>query len=74
MQLSLTLPLCQSGDREMTPLFSGQPAALVRHTSAADLVQALAEACPAAVACLCVKDRPWSAYTFTAQIGYALER
>lgn len=43
MQLSLTLPLGQSGDREMTPLFSGQSAALVRHTSAADLVEALAE-------------------------------
>jgi nitronate monooxygenase len=43
MQLSLTLPLGQSGDREMTPLFSGQSAALVRHTSAADLVQVLAE-------------------------------
>lgn len=43
MQLSLTLPLGQSGDREMTPLFSGQSATLARHTSAADLVQALAE-------------------------------
>lgn len=43
MQLSLTLPLAASGDREMTPLFSGQSASLVRHTSAADLVQALAQ-------------------------------
>jgi nitronate monooxygenase len=43
MQLSLTLPLGQSGDREMTPLFSGQSASLVRHTTAADLVQSLAE-------------------------------
>jgi nitronate monooxygenase len=43
MQLSLTLPLGHSGDREMTALFAGQSAGLVRHTTAADLVQTLAE-------------------------------
>ena len=42
-QLSLTLPLGQSGDREMTALFSGQSAGLVRHSTAADLVHTLAE-------------------------------
>jgi nitronate monooxygenase len=41
-QLSLTLPLGSSGDREMTALFSGQSAGLVRHTTAADLVETLA--------------------------------
>ena len=43
MQLSLTMPLGRSGDREMTALFAGQSAGLVRHTTAADLVQTLAE-------------------------------
>lgn len=42
-QLSLTLPLGNSGDREMTALFSGQSAGLVRYTTAADLVDTLAE-------------------------------
>lgn len=42
-QLSLTMPLGQSGDREMTALFSGQSAGLVRHSTAADLVQGIAE-------------------------------
>lgn len=42
-QLSLTMPLGQSGDREMTALFSGQSAGLVRHSRAADLVQGIAE-------------------------------
>lgn len=41
-QLSLTLPLGQAGDRELTPLFSGQSASLVRHRKAADLVTSLA--------------------------------
>jgi nitronate monooxygenase len=42
-QLSLTMPLGQAGDRELTPLFSGQSSGLVRHTKAADLVSSLAE-------------------------------
>jgi nitronate monooxygenase len=42
-QLSLTMPLAESGDRELTPLFSGQSAALARDTHAAELVQRLAE-------------------------------
>lgn len=42
-QLSLTMPLGQSGDRDMTPLFSGQSAGLVRHTTATELVEAIAE-------------------------------
>jgi nitronate monooxygenase len=41
-QLSLTLPLSASGDRELTPLFSGQSAALTRDTDAAELVERLA--------------------------------
>ena len=41
-QLSLTLPLGQTGDRELTPLFAGQSASLVRHRKAADLVAGLA--------------------------------
>jgi nitronate monooxygenase len=43
MQLSLTLPLGNSGDRELTVLLSGQSAGLVRPTNAADLVQSLGE-------------------------------
>ena len=42
-QLSLTMPLSETGDRELTPLFSGQSAALTRDTNAAELVQRLAE-------------------------------
>jgi nitronate monooxygenase len=42
-QLSLTLPLGTSGDRELTPLFAGQSAGMARHSTAADLVQTLAE-------------------------------
>lgn len=43
VQLSLTAPLGNSGDREVTALFSGQSASLVRHTTAASLVQDLGE-------------------------------
>jgi nitronate monooxygenase len=43
MQLSLTLPLGESGDREMTILLAGQSAGLVKHTTAADLVRTLSE-------------------------------
>jgi nitronate monooxygenase len=43
MQLSLTLPLGASGDRELTVLLAGQSAGLAPHTSAADLVQSLGE-------------------------------
>jgi nitronate monooxygenase len=42
-QLSLTMPLGSSGDREMTALFAGQSAGMVRHRTAADLVETLAE-------------------------------
>jgi nitronate monooxygenase len=42
-QLSLTMPLGSSGDREMTALFAGQSAGMVRHRTPADLVQTLAE-------------------------------
>lgn len=42
-QLSLTMPLGNSGDREMTLLLSGQSAGMVRHRTAADLVQSVAE-------------------------------
>ena len=42
-QLSLTLPLGETEEREVTPLFSGQSAALARDTNAAELVQRLAE-------------------------------
>jgi nitronate monooxygenase len=42
-QLSLTMPLGASGDKELTPLFSGQSAGLVRYTTAAELVRSLAE-------------------------------
>jgi hypothetical protein len=37
------MPLAESGDRELTPLFSGQSAALARDTHATELVQRLAE-------------------------------
>jgi nitronate monooxygenase len=42
-QLSLAMPLAESGDRELTPLFSGQSCALTRETSATEFVQRLAE-------------------------------
>jgi nitronate monooxygenase len=42
-QLSLTMPLGDSGGRELTPLFAGQSAALARDTAAGDLVERLAE-------------------------------
>jgi nitronate monooxygenase len=42
-QLSLTAPLGATGDRELTALFAGQSAALARDTTAAELVQSLAE-------------------------------
>ena len=41
-QLSLTMPLGASGDREMTALFAGQSAGMVRHRTAAYLVETLA--------------------------------
>jgi hypothetical protein len=37
------MPLGNSGDREMTALFAGQSAGMVRHRTATDLVQTLAE-------------------------------
>jgi nitronate monooxygenase len=42
-QLSLTMPLGSSGDRDLTALFAGQSAGMVRHRTAAHLVEALAE-------------------------------
>ena len=41
--LALRRPLGASGDREVTALFAGQSAALARDTTAAELVQSLAE-------------------------------
>jgi nitronate monooxygenase len=43
-QLSLTAPLGNTGDRELTALFAGQSAALARDTTASTLVDSLAEA------------------------------
>lgn len=43
-QYSLTAPLGNTGDRELTALFAGQSAALARDTTAAALVDFLAEA------------------------------
>jgi len=43
-QLSLTAPLGNTGDRELTALFAGQSAALARDTTAGTLVDSLAEA------------------------------
>lgn len=43
-QLSLTAPLGNTGDRELTALFAGQSAALARDTTAGTLVESLAEA------------------------------
>ena len=42
-QLSLTEPLGNTGDRELTTLFAGQSAALARDTTAGALVDSLAE-------------------------------
>jgi nitronate monooxygenase len=42
-QLSLTMPLGETGDRELTPLFAGQSAALARYRNGTELVQRLAE-------------------------------
>ena len=42
-QLSLTAPLGATGDRELTALFAGQSAGWARDTTAAELVQSLAE-------------------------------
>src|SRR5205085_7712859 len=42
-QMSLTAPLQDTGDRELTLLFAGQSAALGRDMSAAALVEAIAE-------------------------------
>jgi nitronate monooxygenase len=41
-QLTLTAPLGETGDRELTALFAGQSAALAKDTTAAALVEALA--------------------------------
>jgi nitronate monooxygenase len=43
-QLSLTAPLGNTGDRELTALFAGQSAALGRDTTAGTLVESLVEA------------------------------
>ena len=43
-QLSLTAPLGMTGDRDLTALFAGQSAALAKDTTAAVLVESLAEA------------------------------
>jgi len=43
LQLRVTMPLAGARDRELTPLFSGQAAALARDTKAAELVKTLAE-------------------------------
>lgn len=43
-QYGLIAPLGQTGDRELTPLFAGQSAALGKDTTAAALVEALADA------------------------------
>lgn len=43
-QFSLIAPLGQTGERELTPLFAGQSAALAKDTTAAALVEALADA------------------------------
>jgi nitronate monooxygenase len=43
-QYGLIAPLAQTGDRELTPLFAGQSAALGKDTTAAALVDALADA------------------------------
>src|ERR1700741_3987547 len=43
-QLSLTAPLSNTGDREVTALWAGQSAALAKDTTAGALVESLAEA------------------------------
>jgi len=43
-QLSLTAPLGDTGDRELTALFAGQSAALAKDTTAGTLVESIAEA------------------------------
>jgi nitronate monooxygenase len=43
-QLSLTAPLSNTGDRELTALWAGQSAALAKDTTAGALVESLAEA------------------------------
>lgn len=43
-QLSLTAPLGNTGDRDLTALFAGQSAALAKDTTAGSLVASLAEA------------------------------
>ena len=53
-QLSLTAPLSNTGDRELTALWAGQSAALAKDTTAGALVESLAEAtseCLRAFAC-----------------------
>ena len=42
-QMSVTAPLQETGDRELTLLFAGQSAALAKDTNAAALVESLAE-------------------------------
>jgi nitronate monooxygenase len=42
-QMSITVPLWNTGDREMTALFAGQSAALVEDTDAASLVERLGQ-------------------------------
>jgi hypothetical protein len=37
------MPLGESGDRELTPLFAGQSASLARYRDGAELVHRLAE-------------------------------
>jgi nitronate monooxygenase len=43
-QLSLTAPLGETGDRELTALFAGQNAALAQDTTAGELVESLGQA------------------------------
>ena len=43
-QLGVTAPLAESGDGQLTALFSGQSAALTRETTAGELVRTLAQA------------------------------
>jgi hypothetical protein len=43
-QFSLTAPLQQTGDQDATALFAGQSVALARDTTAAALVESLADA------------------------------
>jgi nitronate monooxygenase len=43
LQLGVTNPLGASGDREVTALYAGQSARLAKHTSAAELVEAVGQ-------------------------------